>query len=357
MHIVSFNQFIVEKLGISEPSLIFFDILDLRTTGVFEEFINSGKKEFKKTEILDYRILRPFIKSSNEEDYSKFPVIKFELDLHFKKLSERLWEKEYPTATSHNFAVGGVASFFGNKNWSGYSKLVEPVKQSSTYGIIVNLGVSIDVNQDFDLKNSNDLSDLHDEVGATLYHELNHCFENYVRVIKKSGVLRPEQRSFDTTLTYSGENIWKFPKYIWKVFNKFNYYLYWSEFHETRANVQEIGFFIRKYPEKEFDQFRIYRIADEMEKFDHVKFYKEFLDKISTHESYKGIEDKIAERFKEMWIRSYEKNCKDFKVDPIISFKTLRKMSCLEFFKYWQKRINNAGKTIKRKAHSIKANL
>jgi len=35
----------------------------------------------------------------------------------------------------------------------------------------------------------------------------------------------------------------------------------------------------------------------------------------------------------------------------------LNKMNCIDFLKYWQKRINKQGQIIKRKAHSIKANL
>jgi hypothetical protein len=354
MHILHYNQFILEKYGVSDASLIFFDILDMRVTGIFEDFIKSKEKKINIEEKLNYQSLKPFLTKNKIENYSKFPVIEFEIQLDFKKMTERTWEKEYPMLIDKRIATGGVASFFGNKNWSGYSKIVNPIKQVSNVGIIVNLGVSIDVHPDFSLENSEDLSVLHDDIGSTLYHELNHCFEHYVRVISNKEIMRPESRSFNTTLTYSGQNIWKFPKFIWKYFNIFNYYLYWSEFHETRANVQEIAFFINKYPEKELEEFKIYQVANDMENFNSEVFYNEFINVISRYESYKGIEETIAERFKEMWIKSYEKSCKDQDVRAIISLNTLNKMNCLEFFKYWQKRINSAGKTIKRKANNIK---
>jgi hypothetical protein len=356
MGIFSFNKFITEKLGVSESSLIFRDILFIRTKSFFKDFVKSDEKLFNEIDVIGYRTLNQSLNTSNKELYGKFPVITFELNLNFKKLNDKEWEKKY-SGLKQKLATGGQASFFGNKNWSGYSKIVNPIKQITDHGIIVNLGVSIDINSKFDLKNDNDLSELDDDINSTIYHELNHCYENYIRTIKYKSVLRPEYRSFDTTLSFTGENIWKFPKFIWKFWNKFNYYLYISEYHETRANVQEIFYFIKEYPNRDLKEFKIYDIADKMEKFNYENFYNEFLEHISTYEPYKGSEKVVADRFKEMWIRTYEEECKKQNTKPVISFKTLRSMSCLEFLKYWQKRINKAGQTIKRKAHNIKANL
>lgn len=356
MGIFSFNDFITEKLGVSESSLIFSDILCIRTKSFFKDFMKSDETNYKEVDVIGYRMLNQSLNTSNKELYGKFPVITFELNLNFNKLTDKEWEKKYP-GFIQKLATGGQASFFGNKNWSGYSKIVNPIKQITDHGIIVNLGVSIDVNSAFNLNNEEDLYELHDDVYSTIYHELNHCYENYVRTIKYKSVVRPESRSFDTTLSFTGENIWKFPKVIWRFWNKFNYYLYISEYHETRANVQEIFYFIKEYPQKDLKEFKIYTIADQMEKFEHEKFYNDLLQHISTYEPYKGSEKVVADRLKEMWIRTYEKECKNQNVQPLISFKTLREMSCLDFFKYWQKRINKAGQTIKRKAHNIKASL
>jgi hypothetical protein len=356
MGIFSFNQFISEKLGVSEASLIFSDILFVRSKSAFISFFNSDEKTYKSIDIIGYRMLKQSLNASNKDIYGEFPVITFELNLDFKFLNDRDWDKKYSNS-SLSLATGGAASFFGNKNWSGYSKIVDPIKQITDHGIIVNLGISIDINKSFDIKKEEDLQKLDDDIYSTIYHELNHCYEIYIRTLKYKSIVRPENRGFDTTLSFTGENIWKFPKYIWKFWNKFNYYLYISEYHEVRANVQEIFYFIKEYPERDLKEFKIYEIADKMEKFDHQEFYNDLLKQISTYESYKGSEEIVADRLKEMWIRTYEKECKNQNVQPLISINTLRKMSCLEFFKYWQKRINKAGQTIKRKAHNIKANL
>jgi hypothetical protein len=164
--------------------------------------------------------------------------------------------------------------------------------------------------------------------------------------------MRPENRSFNSALSWA-ENIWKYPKPLFKFWSIFTYYLYVSEYHETRANVQEIFYFINKYPNKNLSEIKAYKIADKMEKFNYEQYYQDLLNKIS--EKYPGSEEYVANRFKSMWVKTYRKECQIQSTKPVISFETLEKMDCKEFLKYWQKRINDAGKTIKRKAHNIKA--
>lgn len=354
MGIFSFNKFITEKFGISNPSLVFASILKNRTYYTFREFFLSGENTLLKTDEIDYILLRPHINTSNIDDYSEFPVIKFELVLDFKKLKNKDFQKKYPDFNK-NIATGGVASYFGNINWSGYSKIVDPIKQISDQGIVVNLGITIEINEDFNIRNESEKELLENDIDSTIHHELNHCYEHYVRVIKSSEV-RPERRSFNTSLSW-GPNIWKFPKPIYKFWYKFTYYLYVSEYHEIRANVQEIGFFIKKYPKKDLAEFQIYKTADAMEKFDHMDYYNRLISVIKTHEPYIGIEDDVANRLKDMWVSTYKKECEQQRVKPVIPISTLKKMDCKEFLKYWQKRINFAGQRIKRKANAIKSSI
>jgi hypothetical protein len=353
MRISSFNNFINERLGVSESSLIFASILENKIQWAFRDFVKSDSKTYKKTMNVGYRLLRPYIK--NLELYSEFPVVKFEIDLDFNKLTEVQFKNKYPDfPQDQKLATGGHASYFGNKNWSGYSKIVNPIKQVTDNGVIINLGVSIDIRPSFDLSNVEDFKKMEDDISSTLYHELHHCYENYVRVIKNTNILRPESRSFNTTLSWA-ENIWKYPKPLFKFWSIFTYYLYVAEYHETRANIQEIYYFIKKYPNKDLKDFNIYQTANKMENFNYEQYYQDLLNKIS--EKYPGSEEYVANRFKSMWVKTYKKECEVSRVPPIISFETLEKMDCKEFLKYWQKRINNAGKTIKRKAHNIKANI
>jgi hypothetical protein len=351
MRIFYFNNFINERLGVSEPSLIFASTLENRIQWAFRDFIKSDNKSDIQLMDVGYRFLRTYIK--NLELYSKFPVVKFEIKLDFNKLTENTFQKMYPGFTE-NIATGGHASYFGNKNWSGYSRIVDPIKQITDKGVIINFGISIDVRPTFDLSNEEDFRKMTDDIGSTLYHELHHCYEHYVRVIKNTNVMRPENRSFNSALSWA-ENIWKYPKTLFKFWSIFTYYLYVSEYHETRANIQEIFYFIKKYPNKDLSEIRVYKTADKMEKFNYEEYYQDLLNKIS--EKYPGSEEYVANRFKSMWIKTYKKECEVQSTKPVISFETLEKMDCKEFLKYWQKRINSAGRTIKRKAHNIKANI
>ena len=357
MRLKTFQNFLLEKFGVSESSLMFSNTIFRRVRSKFVDIFYSGENVLQTIETIDYRILNPLI--YNKELWSDFPVIQFEIQIDFNKLSKKDFDKKYPPSTSDKnleIKTGGFASYFGNKNWSGYSRILEPVKQVSDDSVIIYLGISIDIGPDFDYKNRTYKNILEDDINSTVYHELHHCYEHYVRVKRKSKIIRPESRSFNSTLSWA-ENIWKFPKNIWKFWTNFAYFLYFSEFHETRANIQEIYYFIKKYPKKELSEFRIYKKADEMEKFNAEKYYEELLSKISDHEPYKGIESDVADRIKDMWVKTYKRECDNQKTQPVISFETLNKMNCLEFLKYWQKRINSQGKTIKRKANNIKASL
>ena len=101
-----------------------------------------------------------------------------------------------------------------------------------------------------------------------------------------------------------------------------------------------------------------------MEKFDAESFYQQLLDEIKKH-NWKDVSsnfllsgvrdsDKIADKLKEMWVEVYKKECMEQKAEPMASFATFEKMSCLDFIKYWTRRFNENGKYLKRKIGAIK---
>jgi len=355
MGIFSFNKFINEKLGVSRPSILFSGILISRINGIFDEFLHSGINTYSKTAEINYRTLNSYT-NTNSTTYLDFPVSKFEIQLNFKKLTNKQFLKKYPSFKGiANIATGGSANYFGNKNWSNYSRIISPIKQISDHGLIINIRIDIDINEDFKFTDKKDFERYQDDIGSTVYHELNHSYESYKRVINsKSKSIRPEYRTYDTTLSWS-KNTLKFPKTIYKKWYEFTYFLYISEHHETRANIQELYYYIKKHPEKNLSDFRIYKKAIEMCNFKGKDFYKELINKISEYEPYKGDEQNIANRIKNMWVDDYKKQCDTQKVNPIISISYLKNIDCKEFLIYWQKRINKSGEEIKRKAHKLKA--
>ena len=360
MGIFNFKDFINEKLGISESSLIFADFLESRTYHTFIEFLNSSEKSLDKTDEIKYTLLKNQIK--DKKLYADFPVVKFELVLEFKKLKNNAFEKAFGKGARLPIAVGGSASGFGNKNWSGYSKIVNPIKKVSDIGIVVQMGIEVYVNDDlFDINKEDHDKRLRDQIGSVIYHELNHSYEHFKRTTRptKKGEYRKPlyDRSFNTALTYADSNSWKFPTSIWNKWSKeFLYYIYVSESHELNANVQQVYYHIKKYPKDDINDNQIYKDSVIMTNFNSQTFYNELLQEISNYYKFENIEDakKVANRLKDMWLSVYTKQLKFQKATPIIPFNTLKKMTCLDFVEYWGNKFNENGEYLKKKIGKIK---
>ena len=143
MGIFNFKQFLLERHGIAESSLLYVDILKRKTYHRFIEFLKSKENQLDETIEVKYRYLTPFIK--DRELYKDFPVVGFELIVEFKKMTENKFKTmyDYPNYS----AIGGYASGFGNKNWKNYSKIVKPMKKVTEHGLIIQLSVGIDIDK------------------------------------------------------------------------------------------------------------------------------------------------------------------------------------------------------------------
>jgi len=362
MRIFNFDQFILEKLGVSEPSIQFVDMLEEKCYSDFLEFAASGLNTWdssKKNEVekIPYSKIRSYIKDKNI--YKDFPVVGFELVYLFKKFTDSSFSKKYPISSKNGavMAVGGWAPGFGNKNWKWYSKIVDPVRKTVERGLIIQIGVEININKDtFNSEDPKTNEELRDNIGSTFWHELNHSFEHYQRTIKRTSDFKNIwEKSFTTALTYASNNKYKFPKSIWSFWeDNFLFFTYKSELFELRSNIQEMGFFFKRHPEKDIKEFQIYKDATRMEAFDPYNFYHKLLKEISEYEPYKGSEKQAAENLKNMWVNVYKEQLKSQKAKPIIPIATFERMDCLEFLRYWGKIINENGSYIKKKIYKLK---
>lgn len=365
--IFNFKDFLInEKHGVSDASIMFIDILETKTYNVFLDFLKSKEKAIEEWVDIKYRTLVPFITDS--ELYKEFPVVGFELIVTAKKLSSDKFEKAY--GYPNGVIVSGFAANFGFKNWKYYSKIVEPKRKAAKVGLIIQLTVNIEIDKaNFDIENSEHKGDLIDGINSTLYHELNHTFEHYKRTIKspKKGEYRKPiySRSFNTALTYAENNIWKFPNQLWTFWREnFLFLIYRSESFEMNANIQEIDYYIKKYPDKDLNDFEIWRNADIMEKFDFDEFYEDLLKVIADcyglskskydKDTVYSIKEEIVNKLKEMWLDVYEEVLVAQKATPIISIKTFENMTGYQFIEYWSKQFNKNGEYLKKKISKIK---
>lgn len=363
MRIENFNkfQFITEKLGISEPSIQFVDLLCKFGSNAFDEFIESDDRKWdNKMEKIPYRYIRPYI--HDNDVYEEFPVVSFEMIYLFNKLTDTQFKKDYPRSIddeSMTCAIGGWAAGFGHKNWRWYSKFTDPKKNVTEKGIIIQIGLEIKINKDlFDIEDPKTQELVEDHINSTMWHELNHSFEHYVRTIKGDKLKRVWDRSFNTAITWAADNRYNLPRSVWRFWDRnFLYFTYISELHELRSNVQEMAYFLHKYPKKDIKTFDIYQNADKMIAFDAYSFYHKLLKEISNHEAYQGRETEIAETLKKMWVDVYKRQCAFQKSQPLISFSTLDKMTCLDLLRWWGKKINTNGRYLKEKILKLKYGL
>lgn len=364
MNIFNFRQFINEKQGVSLPSIIFADFLENWIYNTFLEFLESDEKSVYDLDDIKYGLLKTYIKDIKL--YSEFPVVGFEVIKDFKKTKSRIFKSKYKE--SDKMAVGGEASYFGNKNWGAYSKIVKPKKEVTDIGLIIQIRINIEVDSDnFDTDDKDQLKTLRDQIGSVIYHELNHSYEHYKRTTQKlkTGEFKKPiyNRSFNTAITYSDENTLNFPNKIWDLWDRFLNYIYLIEKYEMNANIQETYYMLKKYPDLDLDELDTYREVNEMLDFKSSIFYSKLIKTISETDNWEkcvyGVEfkneEELANMLKDMWVDNYKSKLEGD--SPIISINTFKKMSCLDFIKFWEDRILKSADYMKRKILKMKNSI
>ncbi len=364
--IFKFNDFLLEKFGVAESSLIFVDLLFKKCLDRFENYFNieNGDNTLKYVENIRLGSLTPYIKDM--ELYKDFPVVGFDIEYDFSKYSDYEFRKEYPKTYEKGVkvSVGGYAQSFGHKNWKSYSRYADPI-EGVEYGLIIYLGIEIHVNEDdFEFDDPVDMDVLKENIKSTLYHELNHSYESYkltLKKAKKGEIRKPIQirSSFNVGVTHAMDKAIGIPDSIWDIWNeKFLFYTYLCEDVELRSHVQEVLYYLKYHPQQDIKENRIFKFYDEMEKFDAKSAYDLFTSKIDALGKFYGNDNvdystQTLNRLKECWVKAYERICKQENYKPILPLSTLTKMSCYEFMVWWEKIIKDRGSYVKKKIYKL----
>lgn len=350
MGILNFNQFITEKLGVSLPSLQFVDFLEKRCLKAFISFSKSKNTTMHEIDKIGFNSIKKYL---NKEIYSEFPIVGFEIVYDFKKYTNTYFSREFrETSKKSTMYVGGWSMGFGNKNWKNYSKLVDPMRKGTKKGIILQIGIEVSFNKDkMDISDKKILEELEDNINSTIYHELNHGLENYKKIN-----IDTKNKFLSTGVSVASlSNYHRYPKPIWEIWNSdFTWLIYLNEDYELRSNVQEAFYFLKKYPDRDIKDLKIYKNADKMENFNADTFYNSLLKEISKYPKYKGDEINIAEKLKEMWIYVYKKEIKNGNGSKMIPLNMLENMNCKDFIDWWSKKINKSGNYLKKKLYKLK---
>lgn len=367
---------IYEKQGIADATLFYTDCIYERIMTELDNFLISDDIRYDKIITIPYRRFRSDITS--KDIYIFFPVTELTIHVVFNKMHSDKFLKTYKYILKHGndgkhffdkndgdeankeinkkFFVGGYAMGFGNRNWSQYSRITDPIRLRDDHGIAVYTGYSIDIDIDnYDLNNEEQYSLLERDIKGTIVHELNHSYESYYRIFSKHpGSARDKSLSID--ITFADENKWNFNKDIYKYWSlRFAYLTYIAEPHEMNANIQEVGFYMKEYGPDILSTCNTYLFYQRMKNFKAEDFIDNFSEYIKNKGgSYARDPKLVIERLKKMWVAVYKDNVDKSRSKSFISMTTLENMSALEFLKYWELIFNKRGENVIRKMLTLK---
>ena len=358
MIICKFNEFMPlnEKMGVALPAICYAEPIHDLTISEFSKYLESGSKKSNLKFEISSNNFSDFI--SNKEDYKKFPVVSILINLFFTKISDDKFIKQYPNKSRNNIphTVGGAAYKFGHKNWKEYSKKTESIIEDLDFGIIIKLDVVIIIPESYG-KISDDIT-LSDDVNETIWHELNHLYEYYGRLLSQKNIPL-YKRAPKLSMTFSDENKWGIPKEIFKTWSSFIFYFYLSEPYEISAQVQEASYFVIKYGFDKLFETTAWKYANDMVNFNPDDFIdileSDIDDYISSKPEEKtalfsGVLSKpLKERLKSMWLSVYKKELALNKEESKIDIEKLEKNDCDYFINYMSRRVNRGGNKLKRK--------
>ena len=356
MKISNYDNFINEKMGVALPAICYAEPIHDLTISEFTKFLESDSKKSN----LKFNITSSNFSDciSNKENYKKFPVVSILLNLFLVKISDDKFTKQYPNKAKNNIphTVGGAAYKFGHKNWSEYSRKTKSIIEDLEFGIIIKLDVGITIPENYG-KISDDIT-LSDDINETIWHELNHLYEYYGRLLSEKNIPL-YKRAPELSITFSDENKWGIPKEIFKTWSNFVFYFYLSEPYEISAQVQEASYFVMKYGFNKVFETTAWKYANEMVNFNPDDFIDKLESDIDDYISnkpeektalYSGVLSKpLKERLKSMWLSVYKKELALNKEESKIDIEKLEKNDCDYFIKYMTKRVNRGGDKLKRK--------
>lgn len=328
-HLSSFNLF-QESRGVADATLYLIEPICKDVFDLSMEFKDEAIDEDEYTSELkldfDYDSLKKYIPKKSV--YAWFPVSQINLSLKLIK----------DTTSKHDFKfmVGGWASHFGKKK-DKVSRFKRGVKKNPDHSISLDMGIDVHIGGLFDASNEKDINDFKTKLESVVLHELNHLYEYYHRTWD------PYKRDIQTSITWA--SIGDIPEGELKEITKywqdeFTYYIYQSEPHEIRAQIQEAKSYVDRLSVEELKNTSLWKNIKKMQNFDVDKFMNEFHTKAL---SMNLIEEDILRKLITTWKKDYKKLYKEQteKNNPSPDF--FKRMSDAQFMDYWGRKIKEAG--------------
>lgn len=344
--IKKFNQYSInEGLGVAEPTEFYLRRLTYIILEEFYNYVDSTRYSGEESETLTYEVVVPYneirslipLGQESLNKYSYFPVSEIILDLTFYKQTVEEMD-------GADFKVGGYASPFAKGREKKATRFRNPIKQLVDHSLSIHLGFSIYYSKFFRKINFQhphfENTKLFKKVESVISHELNHAYEFYYRKLGRRNTIK-----LSPTMASLGENVYDVPKSIFDLWNnEFTYYIYNSEWHELNAQTQEANTYISRMSLDAFKRTILWKECQKMKNWKYEDFINQMKDEIEDE----GMDISTIDRMVEYFCIELQNWSLSLREIPEIDPWKLYEKSQEEFFKIFEKRINNAGQVLQR---------
>lgn len=379
--IFNFNQFLNERHGVSNASIVLLDYLTNYVFYEMEEFFKSDENYFELDKTLDYSIFKDIITKDQKELYKQFEIRKFDINIKFNRKS-KLTKKGVPvkdimTAVAYPFEFGKgydakikdlkdelkkTEKMLENEDYWDESKMMDSLEdlksqledkiQCLLFSSIIKSGEKTHLELKFDVsvdivesvkweKNKNDI---YIEMESVISHELNHLYEFFE--------LSKNNKNFNYGLAAAAD--YKNPilnnKTINFLYGHLLYYIYCVNPTEINAETQEAWSYTKRYSFEEMKKKWSFWI--EIENMINFNSEKEFnkLNNIIKYETGRDIKSTYSIILKG-FLEKYKEILNDWNEKPNISISKLETIvkngDMLGFFKLFEKIIKRGGLKLK----------
>lgn len=333
-------------MGISESSLMYVEFVLKEYKDILEKFLPSDSNEISESREYSFEDLLHIKKRWTWKD---FPISSMEIKYTITKKSPEEFDKKFTNGNHIKDYIGTGACYAIGTKENGGSYIIDEDNQRT-------LHLKLDIGSILrgELSNTDGLLI---EMESSISHELNHAFEFWKREVSGKG-------GIDTKLTYALDvNRSKVSKDIFNYWDsEIGTFIYWSEEHEIRAMVQDSLGYVKKYSVEDMkDKCPSWEASTRMINFNSKKFRSDIIRLVNDKYGDRVDPEILLSRMKNSLsneMRDQQIDLKDLKQDkPSLSGEKIRKMSVDKFLEYAQRRINNAGRMLRKrilKLYSLK---